>query len=109
LWRDKFPEKYAPLSHARAAIEIIAQENQIPVENLITPEHVRRVCWKPPTGATEVLSLEAVEKALADLGARQWQIGLVASAVASALLEKEPVPVPEVPASEVTETTPEEG
>ena len=109
LWRDKFPEKYAPLSHARAAIELIAQENEIPVENLITPEHVRRVCWKPPTGATEVLSLEAVEKALADLGARQWQIGLVASAVASALLEKEPVPVPEVPASEVTETTPEEG
>jgi hypothetical protein len=29
--------------------------------------------------------------------------------VASALLEKEPFPVPEVPASEVTETTPEEG
>jgi ribonuclease D len=109
LWRDKFPEKYAPLSHARAAIELIAQQNEIPVENLITPEHVRRVCWKPPTGATEVLSLEAVEKALADLGARQWQIALVASAVASALLEKEPVPVPEVPASEVTETTPEEG
>ena len=109
LWRDKFPEKYAPLSHARAAIELIAQENEIPVENLITPEHVRRVCWKPPTGATEVLSLEAVEKALADLGARQWQITLVASALASALLEREPVPVPEVPAGEVTESTPEEG
>ena len=109
LWRDKFPEKYAPLSHARAAIELIAQENKIPVENLITPEHVRRVCWKPPTGATEVLSLKAVEKALADLGARQWQITLVASALASALLEREPVPVPEVPAGEVTETKPEEG
>jgi ribonuclease D len=26
LWRDKFPEKFAPLSHARARIEIIAQE-----------------------------------------------------------------------------------
>jgi ribonuclease D len=107
LWRDKFPEKYAPLSHARAAIEIIAEENQIPVENLITPEHVRRVCWKPPVGATQTLSLPLVEQALAELGARQWQIALVAPALTAALLEKEPLPVPEV--AEVTETTPEEG
>ena len=108
LWRDKFPEKYAPLSHARAAMELIAQENEIPVENLITPEHVRRVCWKPPTGATEVLSLQAVERALIELGARQWQINLVAPALALALLEKEPVPAPEAP-TDVTESTPEQG
>ena len=108
LWRDKFPEKYAPLSHARAAIELIAQENEIPVENLITPEHVRRVCWKPPTGATEVLSLQTVERALIELGARQWQINLVAPALALALLEKEPIPAPEAP-TEVTESTPEQG
>jgi ribonuclease D len=108
LWRDKFPEKFAPLSHARAAIEIIAQDNHIPVENLISPEYVRRVCWKPPTGATETLSTPTVEQALAELGARQWQIALVAPALAAALLEKEPVPVPEAPAGDVTENTPEE-
>ena len=108
LWRDKFPEKYAPLSHARAAIELIAHDNEIPVENLITPDHVRRVCWKPPAGATETLSVPTVELALAELGARQWQISLVAPALAAALLEKEPVPVPEPPTGEVTETTPEE-
>ena len=93
LWRDKFPEKFAPLSHARAAIELIAEENQIPVENLITPEHVRRVCWKPPVGATSTLSVSEVESALSELGARQWQIDLVAPAVAAALLEREPIPV----------------
>ena len=92
LWRDKFPEKFAPLSHARAAIELIAQENQIPVENLITPEHIRRVCWKPPIGATTTLSVSEVEKALTELGARQWQIDLVAPALAAALLEREPIP-----------------
>ena len=92
LWRDKFPEKFAPLSHARAAIEIIAQENQIPVENLITPEHVRRVCWKPPVGATTTLSVSEVETALAELGARGWQIQLVAPALAAALLEREAIP-----------------
>jgi ribonuclease D len=100
LWRDKFPEKFAPLSHARAAIELIAQENEIPVENLITPEHVRRVCWKPPVGATTTLSVSEVEKALVELGARQWQIDLVAPALAAALLEREPVLVPAVEASE---------
>ena len=93
LWRDKFPEKFAPLSHARAAIELIAEENQIPVENLITPEHVRRVCWKPPVGATSALSVSQVESALSELGARQWQIDLVAPALAAALLEREPIPV----------------
>ena len=93
LWRDKFPEKFAPLSHARAAIELIAEENQIPVENLITPEYVRRVCWKPPVGATSTLSVSEVENALAELGARQWQIDLVAPALAAALLEREPIPV----------------
>jgi len=93
LWRDKFPEKFAPLSHARAAIELIAQTNQIPVENLVTPEHVRRICWKPPVGATSTLSVAAVENALTELGARQWQIDLVAPAVAAALLEREPIPV----------------
>jgi ribonuclease D len=93
LWRDKFPEKFAPLSHARAAIELIAEENQIPVENLITPEHVRRVCWKPPVGATATLSVSLVETALSELGARQWQIDLVAPSLAAALLEREPIPV----------------
>jgi len=101
LWRDKFPEKFAPLSHARAAIELIAEENQIPVENLITPEHVRRVCWKPPVGATSTLSVSEVESALSELGARQWQIDLVAPSLAAALLEREPIPV-EV-AEQVTE------
>ena len=94
LWRDKFPEKFAPLSHARAAIGIIATENNIPVENLITPEHIRRVCWAPPAGSTTELSVAEVATALSNLGARPWQIELVAPALAKALLEKEPIPVP---------------
>ena len=81
------------MSHARAAIELIAEENQIPVENLITPEYVRRVCWKPPVGATSTLSVSEVESALSELGARKWQIDLVAPALAAALLEREPIPV----------------
>ena len=103
LWRDKFPEKFAPLSHARAAIEHIAEENEIPVENLITPEHVRRICWKPPVGATTTLSVSEVEKALGELGARKWQIDLVAPAIAAALLEREPALLPVIEGAEAEE------
>jgi hypothetical protein len=49
------------------------------------------------------LSIPEVEKGLSELGARQWQIDLVAPALAAALLEREPLPV------EVAENTPEEG
>jgi hypothetical protein len=46
------------------------------------------------------LSVSEVEKALIELGARQWQIDLVAPALAAALLEREPVPVPVAEAPE---------
>jgi len=39
------------------------------------------------------LSVSEVQTALSELGARQWQIELVAPAVAAALLEREPIPV----------------
>jgi ribonuclease D len=94
LWRDKFPEKYAPLSHARLRLEKISQENSIPVENLITPELVRRICWSPPAGSTENLQVEAVQTHLLSLGARSWQVNLVGQAISEALLEKEAVPAP---------------
>lgn len=95
LWRDRFPEKFAPLSHARALIEVIAASNTIPVENLISPETVRRICWSPPPGATTSRDETSVSSALIELGARQWQVDLVASAIADALLEKEPLVIPE--------------
>ena len=94
LWRDKFPEKYAPLSHARLRLEKISQENSIPVENLITPELVRRICWSPPAGSTENLQVEAVQTHLLSLGARSWQVNLVGQAISEALLEKEAVSAP---------------
>jgi len=102
LWRDKFPEKYALLSHARVRLEKISEENSIPVENLITPELVRRICWNPPAGSTENLQVEAVGTQLLSLGARSWQVNLVGQAISEALLEKEAIPVPveeEAPAS----------
>ena len=97
-WRDKFPERYAPLTHARHAVLQRALELNIPAENLITPEFVRRLCWdltKP--------ELPIVQEKLVKLGARPWQIEQVAALIAAALREREPLPTPEPenePASE---------
>jgi ribonuclease D len=51
------------------------------VENLLTPDLVRRVTWSPP----EPLSEEAVGDALRAGGARPWQVALTAPALAAAL------------------------
>jgi len=101
LWRDKFPEKFAPLSHARALIEELATANSIPVENLISPEFVRRICWSPPAQSTIFRDEEAVRLTLAELGARTWQIDLVAPLLADALLEREALEIVE-PVGEIT-------
>ena len=104
LWRERFADKYAPLTHARFAVENIAQELSIPAENLISPEIIRRICWAPPGDSHEALNVAAVSQAMQNLGARSWQIDIVAPLVAPALLEREPR---EIPAIEASETDPE--
>ena len=87
IWRERFPEKYAPLTHAKARLLEKAQELVIPLENMITPEYVRRICWNAPKGS--------VAQALAALGARRWQIEIVAPILESTLLETVPLATPE--------------
>ncbi len=91
-WRDKFPERYAPLTHAREAVLVKATELKMPAENLITPEFVRRVCWDQTRA-----ELSAVEDKLRKLGARDWQIALVAPLLTSALTQSEPLEALESP------------
>ncbi|MEY4101584.1 MAG: hypothetical protein RLZZ567_828, partial [Actinomycetota bacterium] len=64
-WREKFPERYAPLTHAREAVNQRAFELNMPAENLITPEFVRRVCWDQTRP-----ELSFVTEKLLKLGAR---------------------------------------
>ena len=87
IWRERFPEKYAPLTHAKALLLAKAEELSIPLENMITPEYIRRICWNAPKGE--------VAQALATLGARSWQIEIAAPILESALLETIPLAAPE--------------
>ncbi|WP_432110412.1 HRDC domain-containing protein [Streptomyces sp. AA1529] len=80
-WADKDPAAAARLAAARAAVTQHAEELNLPQENLLTPDTVRRLCWEPPAEATA----EAVSGALRALGAREWQIGQTAELLRVAL------------------------
>jgi ribonuclease D len=71
-WPDRDPVAAGRLSQARAALREFAHAHSIPVENLLTPDSLRRVLWAPPPDPT----LDSISAALLDLGARRWQIDI---------------------------------
>jgi len=91
VWVDKNPEADARLKRARAAVAEISTELDIPLENLLTPDYLRRVAWTPPVPATA----ETIAGALEALGARRWQLDATAQAIADAFVE--PIQPPETP------------
>ncbi|RSR98955.1 ribonuclease D [Streptomyces sp. WAC00469] len=80
-WADKDPAAAARLAAARAAVTALAERLAMPQENLVAPDAVRRLCWEPP----RVVDPESVGAALAGYGARPWQVGQVAPALADVL------------------------
>jgi len=97
LWRERFPEKFIPLSHVRFNLAAKAEELSIPLENLISPELVRRICWSPPLDSSVLEALQA-------LGARRWQAEIAAPVLEAALLETVALELPEAePTSESAE------
>lgn len=82
-WADRNPDADARLKAARQAVVAISENLAIPVENLLTPELLRRVAWAPP----EPVTAETVGQALAELSARPWQIEATAQAIASAFVD----------------------
>lgn len=81
-WAEKNPEADRRLKAARAAVISRSEELNIPIENLLTPELLRRLAWAPP----EPIELPEVRGALADMGARKWQVDAVADTITSAFI-----------------------
>ena len=86
-WAEKSPVAARRLELARAAVAALAVQHDLPAENLLTPDHLRRVMWEPPSTRDPVELLERLVDQLRALGSRSWQIGLTASALAQAVLE----------------------
>jgi ribonuclease D len=90
-WAAKFPEADRRLRHARNALAEISTANNLPLENLLTPDILRQICFAPPQPAT----LESVRQVLATSGARSWQLDLTAESITESINRlDEPDPKP---------------
>jgi len=88
VWSDKNPEADRRLKRARAAVTELGTGMSIPVENLLTPELLRRVAWSPP----EPADAASIGQALEALGARPWQVDATSQVIAQAFVEAAQAP-----------------
>ncbi len=87
-WADRNPAADLRLKAARPLVEEIAGELQMPTENLLTPDTLRRIAWAPPAE----IDAASIGVALAEHGARPWQIALTAPVIAGAFVDSVQTP-----------------
>jgi len=75
-WEKRFPEAHVRLKLVREFVMAKATELVVPVENLLTPEFLRRVCFEPE---------KDIATQLRNLGARDWQIEITAALIEEGL------------------------
>jgi ribonuclease D len=80
-WADRDPAAATRLQVARAGLAEISQKHSVPVENILSPDLVRRIMWSPP----EPRDAAGVITALRAGGAREWQIGLTTDVLTDAI------------------------
>jgi ribonuclease D len=80
-WRDKDPAAAVRLAACKDAVARAAEEHQVVGQNLLAGEVVRQLAWRSVKPLTE----DAVRARLAELGARPWQIDLMAVELTVAL------------------------
>ena len=93
-WAAKYPEADRRLRHAKSALLQISENLKVPLENLLTPDFLRQICFTPPEPAT----LESVRKSLQNYGARNWQVDLTAESIVDSITRQdEPDQKPQSP------------
>jgi ribonuclease D len=80
-WASKFPEADRRLRHAKNALSSISEQVNVPLENLLTPDFLRQICFTPPEPPT----LENVRLSLLEFGARNWQVDLTAESITDSI------------------------
>ncbi|GGA57745.1 3'-5' exonuclease [Pseudoclavibacter endophyticus] len=80
-WSQRDPDADLRLKSVRAELAELAEVLHMPVENVLTPDTLRRVCWSPPADPTP----ESVGAILREYGARPWQVQATAAVIAAAL------------------------
>ena len=84
-WADRDPVAAARLAKARESLKALADSHDMPVENLLTPDYVRRVMWEPPQPDEGEDLSDLVAQRLTALGARPWQVELARGPLTDAI------------------------
>jgi len=82
-WADKAPEANRRYLIAKDLIARVSESLTIPAENVLTPDHLRRICWAPD----DETSPTAIDRQLQLLGARRWQRDIVVPLLIEAFVE----------------------
>ncbi|HUR72667.1 MAG TPA: ribonuclease D [Sporichthya sp.] len=80
-WAERDPAAAARLAALRAGVAAVADANQLPTENLLAPDQLRRIAWTPPDEVT----VAGIQDILVGFGARPWQIELTAEVIVAGL------------------------
>ena len=100
-WAEREPVADRRFKAARESMLNLAEVHHLPVENLLTPDYLRRLMWAPPATREPAALAQAVRDQLASYGARPWQAELVTGALVGAILGAEAEDAPgEAPGSE---------
>jgi ribonuclease D len=81
IWPSRFPEADRRLKIIRPLIAELAEKHGLPVENVLTPDYLRTICFEPPA-----FELSSVAEALRALGAREWQVELTGQLIVDGLI-----------------------
>jgi ribonuclease D len=78
-WEARNPQAWRRLEYARSQLSTIASDLALPVENLMTPDTIRRVLWTPPESPSKLV------ETLYEFGARTWQVEIVEPVLETAI------------------------
>ncbi|MBJ8345088.1 ribonuclease D [Antrihabitans sp. YC2-6] len=85
-WSRRDPAAANRLDAARAAMREVSEKVDIPVENLLLPDLLRRLCWDGLDYSNSLADrTTAIDEFLAERSARPWQRELAVPALAPAL------------------------
>ncbi len=79
-WASRDQQAAQRLIAAKSALSSLSEQVNVPVENLGTPDAIRRVLWSPPVPTTH----DSIEARLRESGLRPWQLNLVTAILVEA-------------------------
>lgn len=81
LWAERDPVAANRLDYVRRELAAFATQHKVPVENLVSPDALRRLLWQPGWIGDSPNADEALER----LGARPWQRAIAAGIIEQAI------------------------